>query len=73
MPRSLAVPKNLRGHTPHVCGTCALLSFSNPHIGACIRPNGPYFEVGDGQQYYTTCDGWRAEPLATNNPEETLP
>jgi hypothetical protein len=52
---------------PRVCATCAHIvteTFDNGEpvgVWTCKRPNGPSFEVGDGEQWLTTCKGYKAD------------
>lgn len=60
-------PKKIYRVKPRVCATCAHCEVETFEDGepcgtwSCKRPGGPSFDVGDGYQWFTTCDGYKSD------------
>ena len=48
--------KNLRTVWPRTCATCKCGSYDGNGFYVCSRPDGPSFEVGDGEHHEKVCD-----------------
>ena len=68
MKRQLFRPENVRHSRPHVCAFCNMFRYDDAEHWECLRsdelPNISH-AIGDGAQYETTCDLWRAAKHAT--------
>ncbi len=55
--KSLRPALNVRRKKTRVCANCRHSKLRDGFVW-CVRPGGYSEDVGDGERYFMTCDGW---------------
>lgn len=55
---SLTPPENFRRTTVRACGNCLWFLYGEAGASLCVRPRGPVFCTGDGEEWEHVCDKW---------------